>query len=153
LDSRRPAARCHSRARARAVMGMGGAPEGVLAAAALRCPNGDIQARPVVKDDRQGDGMQQMGIQDLKASIRPKIWCRPSTSCLLPPASPSPNKRTPRASSASSGAAYDATLSAPLKEAAHPDRVSPFAEYHAGKKPLVGNPDSFSRSGRHPVRP
>jgi len=32
-------------------MGIGGAPEGVLTAAALRCLNGEILARLVVKDD------------------------------------------------------------------------------------------------------
>src|SRR3974390_2651191 len=37
-----------------AVMGSGGAPEGVLTAAALRCLNGEIQGRLVVKDAAQG---------------------------------------------------------------------------------------------------
>src|SRR5918992_3879282 len=36
-----------------AVMGIGGAPEGVLTAAALRCLNGEILGRLVVKDDAQ----------------------------------------------------------------------------------------------------
>ena len=49
-----------------AVMGIGGAPEGVLTAAALRCLNGEIQARLVVKDDKQVERMQQMGIKDVK---------------------------------------------------------------------------------------
>jgi fructose-1,6-bisphosphatase class II len=47
------------------VMGTGGAPEGVLTAAALRCLNGEILARLVVKDDGQKERMQQMGIRDL----------------------------------------------------------------------------------------
>jgi len=47
-----------------AVMGSGGAPEGVLTAAALRCLNGEILGRLVVKDDAQRERMQQMGIQD-----------------------------------------------------------------------------------------
>ena len=47
-----------------AVMGIGGAPEGVLTAAALRCLNGEIQARLVVKDDQQAERMRQMGIKD-----------------------------------------------------------------------------------------
>jgi fructose-1,6-bisphosphatase/sedoheptulose 1,7-bisphosphatase-like protein len=46
-------------------MGIGGAPEGVLTAAALRCLNGEIQARLLVKDEKQVKGMQQMGITDL----------------------------------------------------------------------------------------
>jgi fructose-1,6-bisphosphatase class II len=47
-----------------AVMGSGGAPEGVLAAAALRCLNGEILGRLVVKDDAQRERMQAMGIHD-----------------------------------------------------------------------------------------
>ena len=47
-----------------AVMGSGGAPEGVLTAAALRCLNGEILGRLVVKDEAQRERMQQMGIQD-----------------------------------------------------------------------------------------
>src|SRR5580704_1987715 len=47
-----------------AVMGSGGAPEGVLTAAALRCLNGEILGRLVVKDDEQKERMQAMGIRD-----------------------------------------------------------------------------------------
>jgi len=47
-----------------AVMGSGGAPEGVLTAAALRCLNGEIQGQLVVKDDAQKERMQAMGIRD-----------------------------------------------------------------------------------------
>lgn len=47
-----------------AVMGVGGAPEGVLAAAALRCLNGEILGRLVVKDEAQRERMQSMGIKD-----------------------------------------------------------------------------------------
>jgi fructose-1,6-bisphosphatase II len=47
-----------------AVMGSGGAPEGVLTAAALRCLNGEILGRLVVKDDQQKERMQAMGIKD-----------------------------------------------------------------------------------------
>ena len=48
-----------------AVMGSGGAPEGVLTAAALRCLNGEILGRLVVRDDAQKERMQEMGIQDV----------------------------------------------------------------------------------------
>src|SRR5512140_2596049 len=48
-----------------AVMGSGGAPEGVLTAAALRCLNGEILGRLVVKDDAQKERMQEMGIRDV----------------------------------------------------------------------------------------
>src|SRR5262245_45492365 len=47
-----------------AVMGSGGAPEGVLTAAALQCLNGEILGRLVVKDEQQAERMQTMGIRD-----------------------------------------------------------------------------------------
>ena len=49
-----------------AVMGTGGAPEGVLAAAALRCLNGGMQARLVPTKDGTEDRMKEMGITDPK---------------------------------------------------------------------------------------
>jgi fructose-1,6-bisphosphatase II / sedoheptulose-1,7-bisphosphatase len=48
------------------VMGTGGAPEGVLTAAAMRCLNGEIQARLVIKDDAQAERIRSMGVRDLK---------------------------------------------------------------------------------------
>src|SRR5437868_4126071 len=48
-----------------AVMGSGGAPEGVLTAAALRCLNGEMLGRLVVEDDAQKERMQAMGITDV----------------------------------------------------------------------------------------
>jgi len=48
------------------VMGVGGAPEGVLTAAALRCLNGEILGRLVVKDAAQAERMSSMGIRDPK---------------------------------------------------------------------------------------
>ena len=47
-----------------AVFGIGGAPEGVLTAAALRCLGGEIQGRLIVKDEETWDRMQKMGIKD-----------------------------------------------------------------------------------------
>jgi fructose-1,6-bisphosphatase II / sedoheptulose-1,7-bisphosphatase len=47
-----------------AVMGTGGAPEGVLTAAALRCLNGEILGRLLVKDQAQAERLQSMGIRD-----------------------------------------------------------------------------------------
>ncbi len=49
-----------------AVMGIGGAPEGVLAAAALRCLNGGMQARLVTTKEGQEERMKKMGITDVK---------------------------------------------------------------------------------------
>jgi fructose-1,6-bisphosphatase class II len=53
-----------------AVMGIGGAPEGVITAAALRCLNGEILARLVIKDEKQAERMQSMGIKDLRRVYR-----------------------------------------------------------------------------------
>ncbi|MEO6027175.1 MAG: class II fructose-bisphosphatase [Candidatus Binatia bacterium] len=47
-----------------AVMGIGGAPEGVLAAAAIRCLNGGMQGRLVPTKEGQEDRMRAMGITD-----------------------------------------------------------------------------------------
>jgi len=49
-----------------AVMGIGGAPEGVLCAAALRCLNGGMQARLVQTKAGQEERMKAMGITDPK---------------------------------------------------------------------------------------
>jgi fructose-1,6-bisphosphatase class II len=49
-----------------AVMGTGGAPEGVLAAAALRCLNGEILARLVVSKPEHEERLKKMGITDPK---------------------------------------------------------------------------------------
>ena len=45
-----------------AVMGIGGAPEGVLTAAALRCLGGEIQARFRFRDDGERERAERMGI-------------------------------------------------------------------------------------------
>jgi fructose-1,6-bisphosphatase II len=49
-----------------AVMGTGGAPEGVLTAAAMRCLNGEIFARLVVKKPEDEARCRAMGITDVK---------------------------------------------------------------------------------------
>jgi fructose-1,6-bisphosphatase class II len=49
-----------------AVMGTGGAPEGVLTAAAMRCLNGEIFARLVIKKPEDEVRSRAMGIQDPK---------------------------------------------------------------------------------------
>lgn len=47
-------------------MGQGGAPEGVLAAAALRCIGGQIQGRLVFRNDDERQRAARIGIKDLK---------------------------------------------------------------------------------------
>ena len=48
-----------------AVMGTGGAPEGVLTAAAMRCLNGEIQAKLVLTKASDRERLKKMGIDDL----------------------------------------------------------------------------------------
>jgi fructose-1,6-bisphosphatase II / sedoheptulose-1,7-bisphosphatase len=47
-------------------LGIGGAPEGVLAAAALRCIGGQMQARLVIDSERLRERTLKMGIKDAK---------------------------------------------------------------------------------------
>jgi fructose-1,6-bisphosphatase class II len=49
-----------------AVMGTGGAPEGVITAAAMRCLNGEIFARLVVKTPEHEERCRAMGISDVR---------------------------------------------------------------------------------------
>ena len=53
-----------------AVMGTGGAPEGVLTAAAMRCLGGEIFARLVVKSPEDEERCRGMGITDFKKIYR-----------------------------------------------------------------------------------
>lgn len=53
-----------------AVIGIGGAPEGVLTAAAMRCLNGEIFARLVVRTPEDEARCQAMGIRDTKRIYR-----------------------------------------------------------------------------------
>jgi len=46
------------------LVGVGGAPEGVLAAAALRCLGGAIQGRLILRNDEERDRAKKMGIDD-----------------------------------------------------------------------------------------
>jgi fructose-1,6-bisphosphatase class II len=55
-----------------AVMGTGGAPEGVLCAAAMRCLNGEIFARLVVAKPEDEERCRAMGITDFKKIYRSK---------------------------------------------------------------------------------
>jgi fructose-1,6-bisphosphatase II len=55
-----------------AVMGTGGAPEGVITAAAMRCLNGEIFARLVVKKPEDEERCRAMGITDFKRIYRSK---------------------------------------------------------------------------------
>jgi fructose-1,6-bisphosphatase II / sedoheptulose-1,7-bisphosphatase len=51
-------------------MGSGGAPEGVLAAAALRCIGGQMQGRLMYEDDAQVERARAMGVADPRHKYR-----------------------------------------------------------------------------------
>jgi fructose-1,6-bisphosphatase II len=53
-----------------AVFGTGGAPEGVITAAAMRCLGGEIQARLVASDDAQRQRLAALGYHDLSKVYR-----------------------------------------------------------------------------------
>jgi fructose-1,6-bisphosphatase II / sedoheptulose-1,7-bisphosphatase len=55
-----------------AVMGTGGAPEGVLTAAAMQCLNGEIFARLVINKPEHEERCRAMGITDFKKVYRSK---------------------------------------------------------------------------------
>ena len=48
------------------LMGIGGAPEGVIAAAAIRCVGGDMQGRLAFRNDHERERAKAMGIDDLE---------------------------------------------------------------------------------------
>lgn len=52
------------------LFGIGGAPEGVLAAAALKCLGGEIQGRLYPEDQEEKDKIAAMGIKDYKKLLR-----------------------------------------------------------------------------------
>ncbi|MEE2902126.1 MAG: class II fructose-bisphosphatase [Myxococcota bacterium] len=58
-------ATCKDEAGVDLLMGIGGAPEGVIAAAALRCVGGDMVAKLVPQDAQSAERCRDMGINDL----------------------------------------------------------------------------------------
>jgi len=54
------------------LMGIGGAPEGVITAAAIRCLNGDFQGRLIFRHDDERGRAEKMGIRDLNKTYRLK---------------------------------------------------------------------------------
>jgi fructose-1,6-bisphosphatase class II len=68
-----------------AVMGSGGAPEGVLTAAALACLNGEILGRLVVKDEAQKERFRPWAAATRTRYTRLGNW-RPAANWYSPPA-------------------------------------------------------------------
>jgi fructose-1,6-bisphosphatase II len=54
------------------LMGVGNSPEGIIAAAAIRCVGGDIQARLQFRDDEERARARAMGTTDLEAVLGPE---------------------------------------------------------------------------------
>ena len=52
------------------LLGIGGAPEGVLAAAALRCVGGEFQGRLAPRNDEEISRAKQMGVTDIKKKFK-----------------------------------------------------------------------------------
>jgi fructose-1,6-bisphosphatase II len=52
------------------LIGIGGAPEGVISAAALRCMGGDMQGRLIYRSDAERERARAMGIQDAEKVFR-----------------------------------------------------------------------------------
>jgi len=67
-------------------MGTGGAPEGVLTAAAMRCLNGEIQGKLVLTKPADQDRLKKMGIADLDKVYRTEELAPGRTSSSPPPA-------------------------------------------------------------------
>lgn len=65
-----------------AVMGWGGAPEGVITAAALKCLGGELQGRFMPETDEQRERLRGMGLDETRCtrpqtSRRESNWCSP----------------------------------------------------------------------------
>ena len=57
-------------------LGIGGAPEGVLAAAALRCIGGQMQGRLVINSDEQRERARRMGVEDVNQKYQMQEMAR-----------------------------------------------------------------------------
>jgi len=57
------------------LFGIGGAPEGVLAAVALKCLGGEIQGRLMPQNDEQIERCKRMGIEDVNKIIYMEDFC------------------------------------------------------------------------------
>jgi fructose-1,6-bisphosphatase II / sedoheptulose-1,7-bisphosphatase len=65
-------------------MGSGGAPEGVLAAAALRCVGGQFNGRLLFRNDDERARARKWGIEDLNRSTPSTNWPRATASSPRP---------------------------------------------------------------------
>ena len=68
--------------------GIGGTPEGVISAAALKCVGGGIQGRLWPRNDDERRELVDAGLDPDARAARPTTWSRATTSSSPPPASP-----------------------------------------------------------------
>jgi hypothetical protein len=68
-------------------LGVGGAPEGVLAAAALRCIGGQMQCRLVLDTEESASASPKWASRTRARNTRSRTWCA-ATACSRRPASP-----------------------------------------------------------------
>ena len=87
-----------------AVMGTGGAPEGVITAAAMRCLGGEIQGRLRALNDKQRRRLDEFGLQDPDRLLHTEDLRRATRSCSPAPASPTASCSRACASSAAARA-------------------------------------------------
>ena len=70
------------------LFGIGGTPEGVIAAAALKCMGGEIQGRLWPRDDERARARARRPATTSTRCSRPTTSCRATTASSPPPASP-----------------------------------------------------------------
>ena len=70
------------------LFGIGGTPEGVVAAAALKCMGGEIQGRLWPRDRRRAGPGRRRRLRPRQPSSPPTTWSRATTASSPPPASP-----------------------------------------------------------------
>jgi fructose-1,6-bisphosphatase II len=58
------------------LLGVGGAPEGVISAAALKCMGGDFQGRLRFRSDDEKKRADRMGVKDAEMALRMSDLCR-----------------------------------------------------------------------------
>ncbi len=63
-------ATCSRDTRVDILLGIGGAPEGVIAAAALRCVGGELQARLKPRSPEEAERARSMGVRDVDAKLQ-----------------------------------------------------------------------------------
>ena len=88
------------------LMGIGGTPEGVISAAAIKCLRGAIQGKLWPRNDEERQQLIDSGY-DSTACSRPTTWSRAKTSSSPPPVS--------RAASSSAASASAARASRPSR--------------------------------------